>query len=65
MKGIDVSDGEVVEAKRRFEELKQRRGKGGFEHKPLKADFEAFEGLGDSEWSDGQEYDVVTCMFAM
>jgi hypothetical protein len=35
VKGLDVSDGEVLEATRRFEELKQRPGKGGMMPKVL------------------------------
>lgn len=79
-----MSGGEVLEATRRFEELKQRPGKclismshkifycidnlrvcSDFRHKRLEAEFEVFEGLGQSEWSDHQPYDIVTCMFAM
>ncbi len=40
-------------------------GAAGYRQKPLQAEFEVFSELGQAEWSDGRQYDVVTCMFAM
>ena len=31
----------------------------------MAAEFEACDELGEALWSDGNEYNVVTCMFAM
>ncbi|GAX73081.1 hypothetical protein CEUSTIGMA_g534.t1 [Chlamydomonas eustigma] len=66
VKGLDISEGEIVEAARRFDELRaQEDNKTESRRQPLVAEFEPFAELGEKEWSDGQMYDVVTCNFAL
>ncbi|KAG1676935.1 hypothetical protein FOA52_014811 [Chlamydomonas sp. UWO 241] len=62
VKGVDISEGEVLEASKRFEEQKSKMA---YRNAKLFAEFEVCDALGTAEWTDGQEYDVVTCMFAM
>lgn len=62
VKGLDISEGEIQEARKRFEEQIQLAGKKGLK---LNAEFEAKEDLGEKEWIDKEQYDVITCMFAL
>lgn len=64
VKGIDLSPGEIEEARRRFAEHVERRNprqQGPF----LEAEFEDTELLGLSLWKESQQFDAVTCMFAI
>eukprot|EP01026_Neomeris_dumetosa_P078147 TRINITY_DN84410_c0_g1_i1.p1 TRINITY_DN84410_c0_g1~~TRINITY_DN84410_c0_g1_i1.p1 ORF type:complete len:535 (-),score=75.56 TRINITY_DN84410_c0_g1_i1:227-1831(-) len=65
VKGVDISSHEIEEAKRRYQEQKNRDG----EKLSLIADFEVTEQLGlsdyDARGQDMKEYDVVTIMFAL
>ena len=62
VKGIDLSPGEVAEARQRYEEA---RGK--HRQTPLSTlcEFIDTPNLGLEEWKEPQQYDVVTCMFAL
>lgn len=60
VKGIDLSPQEIVEARKRFDELLQQQP--GLQ---LRAEFVASPELGLSEWKEPQQYDAVTCMFAI
>mmetsp|Transcript_19844 Transcript_19844/g.43187 ORF Transcript_19844/g.43187 Transcript_19844/m.43187 type:complete len:361 (-) Transcript_19844:591-1673(-) len=59
VKGLDISSGEVDEARRRFEEHRAKT------NCRTEAEFEVTDQLGEQEWSDELQYHVVTCMFAM
>ncbi|KAG2494851.1 hypothetical protein HYH03_007091 [Edaphochlamys debaryana] len=66
VKGLDISEREVEEARRRYMETesRQRRGPGG----PLMAEFEAVDWLGSRPLEDQAgpgSYGVCTCMFAL
>lgn len=61
VKGIDLSSGEIIEAKKRFEESAAKVGP----TLKLQADFEDTTALGLKEWKEPRQYDVVTCMFAI
>jgi mRNA (guanine-N7-)-methyltransferase len=61
VKGLDISDGEILEAGRRYEET-MRKGSG---KRRMECIFEVNAGLGADEWSDGMQYPHITCMFAL
>jgi len=61
VKGIDLSPGEIIEAKKRFKESTAKVGP----TLKLQADFEDTTALGIEEWKEPRQYDVVTCMFAI
>jgi SAM-dependent methyltransferase len=60
VKGIDLSPGEIEEARTRFEEARAKRPE-------MELDYEFVDSpmLGVSEWREDRQYDVVTCMFAI
>lgn len=62
VKGIDLSPGEVAEARQRYEEAC-----GKHRQTPLQTRCEFLDtpNLGLQEWKEAQQYDVVTCMFAL
>ncbi|GFR40878.1 hypothetical protein Agub_g1529, partial [Astrephomene gubernaculifera] len=64
VKGLDISEREVEEARRRFAELVERRRGGN-----LRCEFEAVDWLGERPYEDPgagpASYGVVTCMFAL
>lgn len=64
IKGIDLSPSEVDEARRRFQEMRvkrQRMNRGA----DIAADFEDTPLLGQQEWKEPEQYDAITCMFAI
>ena len=63
VKGIDLSPGEVAEAKQRFEETQKQLKPG--QPRVTRCEFEDSPNLGIKEWKEPQQYDVVTCMFAL
>ncbi|BDA44333.1 mRNA cap guanine-N7 methyltransferase [Coccomyxa sp. Obi] len=64
VKGIDLSPGEIEEARRRFAEHIERRNPR--QQGPLlEAEFVDSDQLGLSMWKEPQQYDAVTCMFAI
>ncbi|CAL8470296.1 g9838 [Coccomyxa elongata] len=64
VKGVDLSPGEIEEAKRRFAEHVARRN--SRQQGPLlEAEFVDSDQLGVSLWKEPQQYDAVTCMFAI
>ncbi len=62
VKGIDLSPGEVEEARQRYEEA---RGKHRNTSLLTHCEFLDTPNLGLEEWKEPQQYDVVTCMFAL
>ncbi|KAL4858009.1 mRNA cap guanine-N7 methyltransferase 1 [Chlorella vulgaris] len=60
VKGIDLSPGEIEEARKRFAEARTKRP--GTE---LRYEFVDSPKLGTEEWLEPAQYDVVTCMFAI
>jgi mRNA (guanine-N7-)-methyltransferase len=60
VKGIDLSPGEIEEARKRFAEAQAKR-----RHQELAYEFVDSPQLGASEWREARQYDVVTCMFAI
>eukprot|EP00192_Tetraselmis_astigmatica_P011523 CAMPEP_0117693476 /NCGR_PEP_ID=MMETSP0804-20121206/26897_1 /TAXON_ID=1074897 /ORGANISM="Tetraselmis astigmatica, Strain CCMP880" /LENGTH=374 /DNA_ID=CAMNT_0005507025 /DNA_START=305 /DNA_END=1427 /DNA_ORIENTATION=- len=62
VKGIDLSPGEIEEAKRRYHELCQKKRRN-----PIQTfvEFEDTEQLGLGEWQEPEPFDAVTCMFAI
>jgi mRNA (guanine-N7-)-methyltransferase len=62
VKGIDLSPGEVEEARKRYEEARAKP-----QQTPLltRCEFLDTPNLGLEEWKESQQYDVVTCMFAL
>jgi SAM-dependent methyltransferase len=76
VKGVDLSPGEILEARQRFESLKEQRSQQsqqqqqqqgqGAQHFLLECEFEDSAALGVEEWRDARApYDVVSCMFAI
>ena len=60
VKGIDLSPGEIEEAKTRFLEASEKRKCLG-----TVCEFMASHTLGLDEHKEGRQYDAVTCMFAL
>jgi mRNA (guanine-N7-)-methyltransferase len=60
VKGIDLSPGEVAEARQRYEELRRERPAAR-----TTCQFADTPALGLQEWKEDRQYDVVTCMFAL
>ncbi|GLC58689.1 hypothetical protein PLESTB_001390100 [Pleodorina starrii] len=67
VKGLDISEREVEEARRRYSELRERRGRGP--GGSLLCEFEAVDWLGSRPYEElaagPASYGVVTCMFAL
>ena len=57
--GIDISPREVIEAKKRFEDLRKSRGT------QMDAQFKHVDCLGTAVLPWDRQFDVATCMFAM
>lgn len=64
VKGLDLSPGEVAEARQRYAEAaaKASRARPGG---PTVCEFVDTPNLGLQEWREPRQYDVVTCMFAL
>eukprot|EP00887_Chlorella_sp_A99_P001412 scaffold8.g1412.t1 len=60
VKGVDLSPGEIAEARKRFEEARAKHGDPGLDYT-----FEDTPSLGLADWSSGRAFDIVTCMFAI
>lgn len=60
VKGIDLSSGGIEEARKRFDEARQRRPDVFLNYEFVSTPF-----LGAKEWRETEQYDVVTCMFAI
>ena len=60
VKGIDLSTGEIVEARQRFSEALQK-----YPDMATRAEFADTPLLGIEDWREGRVFDVVTCMFAI
>ncbi|KAL4442986.1 hypothetical protein ABPG77_008477 [Micractinium sp. CCAP 211/92] len=58
--GVDLSPGEIDEAKKRFAEAQAKRP-----NQQLDYQFVDTPSLGLEEWREPAQYDVVTCMFAI
>ncbi|KAL4457714.1 hypothetical protein ABPG75_012579 [Micractinium tetrahymenae] len=58
--GVDLSPGEIEEARKRFAEARAKRP-----DQPLDYQFVDSPSLGLEEWREPRQYDVVTCMFAI
>lgn len=60
VKGVDLSPGEIAEARQRYlEAVAKRPGR------VTLCEFEDTSKLGVEEWRDERQYDVITCMFAL
>ncbi|GIL47958.1 hypothetical protein Vafri_4684 [Volvox africanus] len=66
VKGLDISEREVEEAKRRFSEMHSKRSRGAVN---MSCEFETVDWLGQRIFEDEKagpgSYGVVTCMFAL
>lgn len=60
VKGVDLSPGEIEEARKRFAEAKTKRPQ-----QQLDYAFVDSPALGVEEWKEAEPYDAVTCMFAI
>lgn len=60
VKGIDLSPGEIAEARERYHEAKHKRP-----GSMTVCEFEDTPNLGLQEWKEPRLYDVVSCMFAL
>jgi len=60
VKGIDLSPGEIEEANQRYQRTISE-GRAGV----TKCEFLDTPNLGIADWKEAQEYDVITCMFAL
>ena len=60
VKGIDLSPGEVAEARQRYQETRRKRPGAA-----TVCEFADTPTLGLQEWKDERLYDSVTCMFAL
>ncbi|PSC71583.1 Golgi apparatus membrane ECHIDNA [Micractinium conductrix] len=60
VKGLDLSPGEIEEARKRFSEAAEKRPDMSLDYQ-----FEDTPLLGVQEWREPRQYDVVTCMFAI
>ncbi|EFJ48490.1 hypothetical protein VOLCADRAFT_90770 [Volvox carteri f. nagariensis] len=67
VRGLDISEREVDEARRRFQELGERRSRGPGSN--MVCEFQAVDWLGERPYDDPVagpgSYGVVTCMFAL
>eukprot|EP00873_Tetraselmis_striata_P007411 jgi/Tetstr1/427675/TSEL_017800.t1 len=63
VKGVDLSPGEIAEARTRYEGARQQREQRG--QVCTNVEFEDTDQLGLGAFVDAQPYDTVTCMFAI
>jgi len=64
VKGIDLSPGEVEEARHRYQQTLAGK-RGSISASITACEFTDTPDLGIKEWKEPREYDVVTCMFAL
>ena len=62
VKGIDLSPGEVAEARQRYEEAQNKQRSNP---NLTRCEFLDTPKLGIEDWKEDRQYDVVTCMFAL
>lgn len=60
VKGLDLSPGEIEEAKQRYQEAQKRR-----KNMVTQCEFVDTPNLGIEEWREPRQYDIATCMFAL
>eukprot|EP00892_Ulva_mutabilis_P000157 jgi/Ulvmu1/10141/UM006_0095.1 len=69
VRGYDIAEGEIEEAKARFESIlndpSEKNSRYAEAARAMKVDFVCTHDIGDKVWAAGPLYDCVSCMFAL